>query len=72
MVYLDKEKTFKCNHCQYLLPRVLDAVADVKLVAGLGEGSEKPYSKTVSFHRRLKIQPKTEVYNNPMDAWNEM
>lgn len=68
MAYKSDLQTFKCNYCQYLLPKTQDAVEKGALVAGNEELYSKPYAKSVSIHKKVKPMVQ-DVYNNPLDAW---
>lgn len=61
-------KTYKCNYCNYIVPKQQDAVEKGSLVAGNEELYTRPYARSVSIHKKVKpiVQ---EVYNNPLDAW---
>jgi hypothetical protein len=54
------------------MPRHLNPVETPKLLAGNEEEFNKPWSKSVSFARKLKIRPDQDTFGNPVDAWNDL
>jgi hypothetical protein len=71
MVYNEEERTYKCNYCNYVLRRNMDAVGKPVLQAGNDPGTNVPYSKSVSFTRKIDVKPDSDTYNNPQEAWNK-
>ena len=70
MVFDHEIKQYRCNICDYVVPKHLDPINDSVIEAGNEESAMKPHIKTVQMHKTpIRNKRVTELYDSAIDAW---